>query len=211
MAVPTAAVCARATRLLTHHSLSHPLELAMMPQVHRPKRVTALPSDPALLPPETEREELTFAFDTARYDFRALVIEMFKSKWTEEGLYTPATSDAAGSSPADQPGAGPADGDGLGTLLSNLHLTDVRRGRCRRTRGQAGGSAFHARFQEVMAHDSTTAPLLRERFHSTLLAFVREVCAPVCRRRSPRFPWPTEGRIMANPSTIYVGASMLLV
>ena len=132
-----------------------------------------LPSDEALLPSEAEREELIFAFDAAAFDFRALVLEMFRATFPAEALALP--PDAAG--PEGVPGAGAADADAAGALLSNLHRTGLHPRAftgCYAT--IVGGGAGCAPGSGALP--AAAAPL-RARFHALLLAFAREVAAPL--------------------------------
>ena len=134
-----------------------------------------LPTDEALLPSTAEREELIFAFDTAAFDFRGLVLAMFRAVFSAEDLALP-----AGCAPppgAAQPG-GSADGDEAGVLLSNLHRTGVRGAAltgCYAT-VLGGGAGCTAGGDEPLAPPMAE---LRGRFHAMLLRFAREVAAPL--------------------------------
>jgi hypothetical protein len=138
--------------------------------------------DAALLPSTAEREELIFPFDTAAFDFRALLVSMFRATFSAEELALPppdeAGTDCVGPAVGAQPGAGPADGDEAGTLLSNLHRTALRGAAltgCYAT-VLGGGAGCTAGGGEALP--PATAEL-RARFHALLLRFAREVAAPL--------------------------------
>ena len=157
--------------------------------MQQPGLASPLPDDEALLPTPAQREQLNFAFDTAAYDFRGLVLEMFQARIPEGGLAIAggAGSDGNGAMPTPEgkPGAGRADSDAVGALLSNLHRTVVAE---RKRAGQAtakggrhgGGAAFLAHYATVVrSGNSPATEALRRRFHATLLAFARTVVAPL--------------------------------
>jgi len=149
------------------------------------EKATPLP-DESMLPTPSQRKEITFNFDTAAFDFRTIILDMFRARIPAASLALPAA--AAGTtqttqqgSTAGKPGAGPADADADGFLLSNLHRTALAESRtaCRGGR-HGGGAAFLSHYATIVrTSNSPATEALRLRFHATLLRFVREVAAPL--------------------------------
>jgi hypothetical protein len=155
--------------------------------------VSKLPEEGSVhLPTLAEREELVFAYDTKKYDFRSIIVDMFKQYNSEEEL---ALEDADESDKDDDGSAaeklkhltGTIDGDVFGTMLSNLHRTRMAVSRCARVGGASGGrhggaAELKGQFTRTVGESGTQPAAimqLKMRFHDTLLAFVRDVVAPL--------------------------------
>ena len=139
-----------------------------------------LPTDEALLPPPAEREELIFAFDADNYNFRALVLEMFRATFAAEDL-VPSHGAGMKAPPPHAPGVGSADQDVSGVLLSNLHRTPVRVAdytSCYAT-VLGGGAGCGVGRGAALLPLSPHLLRLRARFQDMLRRFVRNVVAPM--------------------------------
>ena len=145
-------------------------------------------ADERFLPTKEQRKELLFAFDVAKFDFRSLLLEMFRlpeARLAEDALDI-----------FDDGGHGESDtGNGSNVvvcggndyacdaslLLANLHRTNAA---CAKSAEEWRGNKtpFHAAYARVMRSctaKDVRAHALKQRFDACLRSFVREVVAPL--------------------------------
>ena len=149
--------------------------------------VSKLPDESSVhIPSAAEREELVFEYDVNKDDFRAIIVDMFKHCNSSEDL----ALDGADESDCEEKLnhlAGTIDGDEFGGMLSNLHRTRMAVTRCARVGGASGGR--HGAAADLKGQYTRTVgesgkqpdglAQLKARFHNTMLAFVRDVIAPL--------------------------------
>jgi len=149
--------------------------------------VSKLPEEGSLhIPSAAEREELVFEYDFKKYDFRAIVVDMFKHCNSLEDLALDGV-DESGDEDKSKHFDGTVDGDEYGEMLSNLHRTHMAVTRCARVGGASGGrhgaaADLKGQYTRIMGESGKQPDglmQLKARFHNTLLAFVRDVIAPL--------------------------------
>ncbi len=148
--------------------------------------MTPLPDDETLLPSEAERQELEFSFDALVFDFRSLLIDIFRSPISgidiadleiSEGLLTSIEKNRedCGLMPCARNSA-------ESMFLSNLHLTPAGRKGCQKG---SNTTLFHIAYNRVLRSsfakgpDAVIAKDLQARHDSLMLSFCRNIVAPL--------------------------------
>jgi len=189
------------------HRPRHSVICSARPLKHVSTETVCL-GDARYLPSVALREELHFPFDASLYNFRELIVDVFRcdAKLGASGLELPSLSQAGGT----------GDVHALELLLNNLHRTRAARLAPinSRSRARSNQTVFHKAYDHILRSGPLegVAEDVRKRFNATLHTFVRGVVAPLLRvdadsvayQHSPtlRIAYPC-GKVLGHPHRDY--------